>query len=159
MSFKLTKERAAQLPEIFARYPQKRAAMLPVLWLVHEQEGWIPPAAMEFVGETLDVKVGAVMEVVSFYTMFNREPIGKYHIQVCNNVCCRLRDADWLVDYLKEKLEIEVGDNTSDGKFKLSTVECLASCGTAPMMQINDDYYENLNADKVDKIIEELRNQ
>ena len=158
MKFTLDKKHEAKIPEILNRFPteNKRAAMLPMLWFVHEQEGWVSPEGMQFVADKLDLTLGDVQEVVTFYTMFNRKPIGKHHIQVCNNLCCRLRDADWLVDYLKEKLEINIGEDTKDGKFRLSTVECLASCGTAPMMQIDDDYFENLNADKVDVILARL---
>ncbi len=156
MNFQLTKDRAEQLPEIFSRYPIKKAAILPVLWLVQEQEGWVSEAACSYVSQLLDVSPAHVYDVVSFYTMFNRKKIGKHHLQICNNCCCRLRGADWLVDYVKRKLGINVGESTPDGKFHLSTVECLASCGTAPMMQIDNDYYENLTAEKVDGILEKL---
>lgn len=156
MNFKLSKDREAKIPEMLARFPAKRAAMLPLLWLVQEQEGWISPEAMTSVAKTLKVSDGDVLDAVSFYTMFNRTKIGRHHIQVCNNFCCRLRGADWLVDYVKQKLGITVGETTSDKKFHLSTVECLASCGTAPMMQIDNDYYENLTAEKVDAILERL---
>lgn len=159
MTFQLSKEREAKIPSILERFPadKKRAAVLPLLWLVQEQEGWVSKDAMHYVAAKVGIEPTAVYEVVSFYTMFNREKIGKHHIQVCNNACCRLRDADWLVGYLKEKLGVEVGQMTPDGKFQLSTVECLASCGTAPMMQINDDYYENLDAKKVDEILAKLK--
>ncbi|MBI4211834.1 MAG: NADH-quinone oxidoreductase subunit NuoE [Deltaproteobacteria bacterium] len=156
MKFQFTKEREAKLPNIFAKYPTKRAAMLPILWLVQEQEGWISEEAMQVVAAKLELAPGAVQEVVSFYTMFNRKPLGQHHIQVCNNFCCRLRGADWLVDYVKQKTGCKVGETSSDGRFHLSTVECLASCGTAPMMQINNDYYENLTPEKVDKILKDL---
>ncbi|PIR26314.1 MAG: NAD(P)H-dependent oxidoreductase subunit E [Deltaproteobacteria bacterium CG_4_10_14_0_2_um_filter_43_8] len=156
MSFTLNKKAEEKIPEILERFPEKRAAVLPLLWLVHDQEGWIPPEAMEYVGQKIGLNATAVCEVVSFYTMFNRKPIGKHHLQICNNLCCRLRNADWLVDYVQEKLGIKPGQSTPDGKFHLSTVECLASCGTAPMMQVGDDYHENLDAEKVDKLLEEL---
>ncbi|OGQ22895.1 MAG: hypothetical protein A3I05_08425 [Deltaproteobacteria bacterium RIFCSPLOWO2_02_FULL_44_10] len=157
MNFKFTKEREAQLPKILAKYPTKRAAILPVLWLVQEQEGWVSKEAMEYVANFLELSAGDVQEVVTFYTMFNRTPIGKHHIQICNSVCCRLREADWLVDYVKEKIGCNVGETSPCGNFHLSTVECLASCGTAPMMQVGNDYYENLTPQKVDKLLDELR--
>ena len=147
--FKLSKEREEKLAAIFKRYPTKQAAMLPLLWLIHEQEGWISDAAMHYVATQLDLAVGAVEETVSFYTMFNRKPIGRHHIQICNNLCCRLNGADWLVDYVKKKIGCGAGEDSADKKFHLSTVECLASCGTAPMMQIDNDYYENLTPEKV----------
>lgn len=156
MSFRLSPDREAKILEILRRYTEKRAAILPLLWLVQEQEGFVSDAAMEYVAGCLKITKADVYDVVSFYTMFNRQKIGRHHIQVCNNFCCRLRGADWLVGYLKTKLGIHVGESTPDGKFHLSTVECLASCGTAPMMQINNDYYENLTTEKVDGILEEL---
>ena len=152
MTFLLTKDREAKIPGILSKYPTQRAAILPLLWLVQEQEGWISEPAMEYVGQKLSLTPGDVKEVVSFYTMFQQKPIGKHHIQICNNLCCRLRSADWLVDYVKEKIGCNVGETSADGCFHLSTVECLASCGTAPMMQIGNDYYEHLTAEKVDHI-------
>lgn len=157
MGFSFTRERKEEADVILKRYPVKRAALLPVLWLVHEQEGYISDAAIEFVASYLDLTPAEVLGAVSFYTMFGRKPAGRHHIQVCTNVCCKLRGADWLLDYVKEKLGIEAGAATEDGKFYLSTVECLGSCGTAPMMQINNDYYENLNAEKVDRILTTLK--
>lgn len=156
MTFKFTPEREREARELVARYPKKRAALLPLLWLVQEQEGSVPSESLPVVAELAGITAAEVMEVASFYTMFDREPRGRHHIQVCAGVCCKLRGADWLTGYLKEKLNVDVGETTSDGKFHLSTVECLGSCGTSPMMQIGDDYYENLDAGKVDKIIEKL---
>lgn len=157
MEFSFTKERRAEAEDILKRYPTKRAAILPILWLVQEQEGYVSADAAKFVAEFLDITTTEVWGVVTFYTMFNRKPIGRHHIQICTNLCCRLKGADWLLAYVKEKLDINVGDTTPDKKFQLSTVECLGSCGTAPMMQIDNDYYENLDAEKVDKVIGGLK--
>lgn len=153
MSFTFTAERKRKTEEILSVYPEKRAALLPILWLVQEQEGWVPPSAAGPVAKLTGITEAEAMETASFYTMFIRKPIGKNHIQVCAGVCCRLSGSDWLVSYLKEKLGVGVGETTSDGEFHLSTVECLGSCGTAPMMQIGDDYYENLNSARVDEIL------
>ena len=98
-----------------------------------------------------------MLGVVTFYTMFAKKPAGRHHIQICTNLCCKLKGADWLLGYVKEKLGIDAGQTTADKKFHLSTVECLGSCGTAPMMQIDNDYYEELNAEKVDKIFSGLK--
>lgn len=155
-NFIFTDERNRKAKELVAAYPKKRAALLPLLWLAHEQEGWVPPVAEIYIANLIGITQSEVHEVVSFYTMFNRKKIGLHHIQICAGVCCKLRGSDWLVGYLKEKLEINVGESTPDGKFHLSTVECLGSCGTAPMMQIGDDYYESLDANKVDGIIKKL---
>lgn len=167
--FTLTSERKRKAEELLSAYPEKRAALLPILWLVQEQEGWVPPSAAGVVAELAGVAEAEVMEVASFYTMFIRKPacaakaatarlrpIGRNHIQVCAGVCCRLRGSDWLLGYLKEKLGVGVNETTQDGEFHLSTVECLGSCGTAPMMQVGDDYYENLNAAMVDEILAAL---
>jgi len=157
MAFEFSKERRAEAEEILKRYPVKRAALLPVLWLIHDEEGYISDDAVKFAAEYLEMSPAEVWGVVTFYTMFQRRPVGRHHIQVCTNLCCRLKGADWLLDYLKGKLNAEVGKTTKDGKFHLSTVECLGSCGTAPMMQIDNDYHENLDAEKVDKIISNLK--
>ncbi|MFH0799569.1 MAG: NAD(P)H-dependent oxidoreductase subunit E [Pseudomonadota bacterium] len=156
MQFVLTPERKRRADELVALYPKRRAALLPLLWLVQEQEGWVPPEAEVLVADLAGITPAEAHEVASFYTMFNRRQIGRHHIQVCAGVCCRLKGSDWLLGFLKEKLGVDAGETTPDGKFHLSTVECLGSCGTSPMMQIGDDYYENLDAGKVDGILEKL---
>ena len=153
MSFSLTRDRLNEANEILKRYPTKRAALLPVLWLVQEQEGYVPDDAVIYIAQLLDLAPAEVLGVVTFYTMFQKKPIGRHHIQVCTNMCCRLRGADMVLEHLKKRLGVDVGESTPDSKFHLSTVECLGSCGTAPMMQIDNDYYENLDAEKIDKII------
>jgi NADH-quinone oxidoreductase subunit E len=105
----------------------------------------------------LDLTPIQVYEVVTFYTLFNQKPVGKYHLQVCKTLSCALVGAGQLISHLENKLGIKVGETTEDGLFTLKTVECLASCGTSPMMQVNDAYYENLNGEKVDALLEELR--
>jgi len=157
MSFEFINENKKKFEETLKRYPQKKAALLPVLWLVQEQQGWISPESMEYLAKLLDVTPAFVYETATFYTMYNKKPIGKHHIQVCNSVCCCLRGSEETVNTLKKKLGIEVGESTPDGKFHLSTVECLGSCGTAPMMQIGNDYYEDLNEAKIAKILESLK--
>lgn len=153
MAFAFSKERRAEAEEIVKRYPLKRAALLPLLWLVQEQEGYVSDDAVKFLAGFLGISEADVLGVVTFYTMFAKKPAGRHHIQICTNLCCKLRGADWLLGYVKEKLGIDAGQTTADKKFHLSTVECLGSCGTAPMMQIDNDYYEELNAEKVDRII------
>lgn len=156
MAFKFTPENEKRFDEALKRYPQKRAALLPALWLVQEQQGWISTDSMEYLAKLLDLTPAAIYETATFYTMYNKMPIGRHHIQVCNSVCCSLRGSEQTVSYLKKKLGVEVGETTADGKFHLSTVECLGSCGTAPMMQINNDYYEDLTEEKIDQILKEL---
>lgn len=153
MVFQFSKENRLQAEGIVKRYPTRRAALLPILWLIQEQEGYVSDDAVKFVAEFLEISPADVWGVVTFYTMFQQKPIGKHHVQVCTNLCCKLRGADWLLEYVKRKLDVDVGQTTPDGKFHLTTVECLGSCGTAPMMQIDNDYYENLDGEKVNRII------
>lgn len=157
MSFVLDASRKKEAETLLRHYPTKRAALLPLLWLVHQQEGYISEAAINFICDFLNLKPAEVWGVVTFYTMFQRKPIGKHHIQVCTNLCCRLRGADMVLEHLKERLEIDVGETTKDGKFHLSTVECLGSCGTAPMMQIDNDYYEDLTERKINSILSSFK--
>lgn len=155
--FQFTKENLAKFDEYLKRYPEKRAVLLPALWLVQDQQGWISPDAMEYLAGLLDLSPAYIYETATFYTMYNKKPIGKNHIQVCNSVCCWLRGSEETVVQIQEKLGIKVGESTADGRFHLSCVECLGSCGTAPMMQINDDYYENLDEKKIGAILEKLK--
>jgi NADH-quinone oxidoreductase E subunit len=143
--------------ETVGRYPKKEAAMLPVLYLAQEEFGYLSPEAIEYVARLMGQSPAQVSGVVSFYTMLYMKPIGRYHIQVCRTLPCVLRGAERLTSFLEKALGIKVGQTTEDGRFTLSEVECLASCGTAPMMQINDDYYENLNDEKTAEILGSLK--
>lgn len=157
MNFEFTAENKKKFDEFLTRYPQRRAALLPALWLVQDQIGWISREAMEYLAPLLDLSPAFVYETATFYTLYNKKPVGKNHIQVCNSVCCWLRGSEQTVSILEKKLGVEVGESTPDGRFHLSRVECLGSCGTAPMMQINDDYYENLDEKKIAEILEQLK--
>lgn len=156
MDFKFSEENKKKLNDYINRYPFKQAALLPALWLAQEQFGWISNDIMRYVGDYLEIPYEQVYGVVQFYTMYNKRPIGKNHIQVCTNISCMLRGGYDVLDYISKKLDIKPGKTTSDNKFTLSEVECLGSCGTAPMMQVNDHYEENLNHERIDKIISEL---
>jgi NADH-quinone oxidoreductase E subunit len=145
-----------QVDEIVARYPEPKAAMLPVLWEVQHARGWIDGASEDWVAERLGVSSSHVHGVVTFYTMYKRKPSGKYHIQVCTTLSCMLRGCDDLVDHLQTRLKIKVGETTPDGRFSLVQVECLGSCGTAPMFQLNDDYHENLTLETADDLLDRL---
>ena len=158
MKLEFNPENKKKLEKILTRYPTRRAAILPVLWLAQEQFGTISPEVMEYVGTLLDLPPVKVYEVVTFYTMFNQKPVGKYHFQVCRTLSCELCGKEEIVEYLKKKLGIKVGETTPDGRFTLSEVECLGSCGTAPMMQVsNKDFYENLTVAKIDQILEKMK--
>lgn len=143
--------------QIVGRYPKKEAAMLPVLYLAQEEFGYVGAEAIEYVAALMEVPVARVFGVVTFYTMLNTKPIGRHHVQVCRTLPCALGGAERITAAIKGKLGIGVGETTADGRFTLSEVECLASCGTAPMMQVNDDYYENLDEKSVDEILDRLK--
>lgn len=143
--------------DIIARYPKKEAAMLPVLYLAQQEFGHIGSEAIDYIAKLMDQAPARVYGVVSFYTMFNMKPVGRHHIQVCRTLPCALRGAEKVTTLIKQKLGIEPGQTTPDQRFTLSEVECLASCGTAPMMQINDDYYENLTEGTISEILDSLK--
>lgn len=142
--------------EVIARYPRKEAALLPVLHLVQRETGWISPAEERFVAGVLGIKPMKVREVATFYTMILQKPLGKYHLQICSNLSCTLLGAGSLTEYLKEKLGIGPGETTPDGKFTLTTVECLGACEQAPCLMVNFDYHGNLDREKIDRILEGL---
>ncbi len=142
---------------IISLYPRKESSLLPLLHIAQREFGYISDEVEVYIAELLQIPPIHVREVVSFYTMFRKKPVGKYHIQVCRNISCSLLGSEGLIDYLKKHLGIDEGETTSDGLFTLSTVECLGSCGTAPVIQINDVYYENMSREKLGRLLEELR--
>lgn len=151
----------ALVQKIIKRYPEGRqkSALLPILHLAQaEFGGWLSPETMDYVASILDLKPIEVYEVASFYSMYNLRPVGKCLLEVCRTGPCGLRGADDIVEYLEDKLGIKDGETTADGMFTLKTVECLASCGTAPMMQVGQHYIENLTCEKLDGILENLHN-
>jgi NADH-quinone oxidoreductase subunit E len=157
MAVEFSPETLEKFQETVSRYPRKEAAMLPVLYLAQQEFGYLSAEAIEYVARLMGQSPAKVHGVVSFYTMYNMKPIGRHHIQVCRTLSCALAGAEKITDFIKNKLAIELGQTTADGRFTLSEVECLASCGTAPMMQINDDYYENLNEERVTEILDSLK--
>lgn len=157
MAMEFSPETLKKFQEIVSRYPKKEAALLPVLYLAQEEFGYLSQEAIEYVAKMMEVPPVRVYGVATFYTMFNKKPIGKYHLQVCRTLSCALVGAEKITASLKTKLGISLGETTPDGKFTLSEVECLASCGTGPMMQINDGYYENLTEEKAEEILKTLK--
>ena len=141
----------------FPKYPDKRSVLLPALWIVQEEAGYLSEPAMMDVADLLDITPVQVYDVATFYYMYNLKPVGKYHIQVCKTLSCGLVGANALIAYIQKRLEIHAGETTSDGLFSLKLVECLAACGSGPMMQINEDYYEHLTNQKVDNILDDLK--
>jgi len=154
MAFSLSPERERQVDEILTRYPERRAALLPVLWLCQRQHGWISPDVVDYVAARLELSTAIVKGVVTFYTMFFDEPVGENVVWVCRTLSCDLRGGKAIQEHLEKKLGCTAGHTSSDGKFTLLKAECLAACGQAPMVQINDHYYENLNVELLDRIID-----
>jgi NADH-quinone oxidoreductase subunit E len=154
MAFSLSPEREHQVDEILTRYPERRAALLPVLWLCQRQHGWISPDVVDYVAKRLDLSTATIKGVVTFYTMFFDEPVGENVVWVCRTLSCDLRGGKAIQDRLEQKLGCTAGHTSSDGKFTLLKAECLAACGQAPMVQINDYYYENLDVETLDRIID-----
>ncbi len=143
--------------QILSRYPVRRSALLPLLNLAQREDGYVSEPAMKEIARILRLTPSQVYEVVTFYTMLNLKPIGKFHIQVCKSLMCALVGSDTLVGWLQARLGIRPRETTPDRLFTLSTVECLASCGTGPMMQVNEEYYEQLTEEKVDRILADLK--
>lgn len=158
-SFEFDNENLSQAKKHIAKYPEGRqaSAVLPLLDLAQRQHNnWLPMAAIEYVSKMLSMPIMRVMEVATFYTMFNLSPVGKYHIQLCGTTPCWLRGAADIKDTCKKKLNIDLGETTKDGMFSLIEVECLGACANAPMIQINDDFYEDLDSKSMEKIIDNL---
>jgi NADH-quinone oxidoreductase subunit E len=159
---KFSDESMSLVQRMIKRYPEgkHKSALIPILHVAQaEFDGWLSAEVMDYVASILKIQPVEVYEVASFYSMFNLKPIGKCHIEVCRTSSCWLRGADELVDHLEKKLQIKVGETTPDGMFTLKTVECLGSCGTAPMMQVGADYYENLTFEKTDALLQRFRSE
>ena len=144
---------------ILSHYPEKRAAVIPVLTLAQREFGWISDEVAEYVGSLMGYPPSDMLAVASFYTMLHLRPAGKHHIDICKSVSCWLKGTYPCVDEIKRRLQVEAGKVTSDGKFSWNTTECLGSCGTAPAMQVGDRYYENLTPAVVGEILEKLANE
>jgi NADH-quinone oxidoreductase E subunit len=153
----LTDKSKEEIRRIQDEYPDPGSALLPALYLAQgDYGGWLPEEAIEAVAAVMGLTPARVGAVASFYTLFHRQPVGRHVIYVCTNVACSLLGAQHMLEHLGQKLGIQPGETTADGRFTLVEVECLGSCGTAPMMQVDDQYYENLTEAKIDQILAEL---
>jgi NADH-quinone oxidoreductase E subunit len=157
MSPEFTDKIKKHVEGIIARYPEKKAALLPVLHAAQREFGYISEDTENMIAGLLGIEPIEVREVVTFYTMYNRKPIGKYHIQICSNLTCSLLGGESLLEYLQTKLGVEPGGTTEDKKFTLSTVECLGACEEAPCMMVNFDYFGLLDEKKIDEILDQLK--
>jgi NADH-quinone oxidoreductase E subunit len=157
MAFKYTDENFQRLNKEIAKYPVKQPAVMAALWIAQEQNGFISNEVIEEVASLLEMHTDEVLGIVTFYTMYQQKPMGKNHIQVCTNVSCMLKGGYEIYNHIKDKLKIENMQVTDDMRFSIEEVECMGSCGTAPMFAINEDFYENLDFSKVDEILDNLR--
>jgi len=146
----------AEIDRHLAKYPVMRSAILPLMFIVQRERGYLDQPGVAYLAKRLKLRITDIWEVATFYSMIHIKPIGKYHIQICKTLSCKLLGSDRITQLCAEKLGIRVGETTADGRFSLSEVECLGSCGTAPMFQVNFDYHENLTPEKVDQILNSL---
>jgi NADH-quinone oxidoreductase E subunit len=146
----------AEIDRHLAKYPVKRSAILPLMFIVQRERGYLDPPGVQYLANRLQLRVTDIWEVATFYSMLQTKPTGRYHIQVCKTLSCKIMGEGKITEHVCNKLGIKPGETTPDGKFTVSLVECLGSCGTAPMFQLNFDYHENLTAEKVDEILDSL---
>jgi NADH-quinone oxidoreductase subunit E len=157
MALAFRPETEARFQKVLGRYPERQAALIPTLLLANRDFGYLSREAMEYVASRLGLTEATVLSAATFYTMLRKRPVGRHHIQVCVNVACYLRGADDLVEHLRNRLGIGPGETTPDGLFSIEGVQCLASCGTAPAIQLNDTYIEDVTTEKLDALLDELR--
>jgi NADH-quinone oxidoreductase subunit E len=151
-----TEEKFKHLASI---YPRKRSALIPMLLAAQKEHGYVKAEAIEYVGKYLDLDPSEVDSILSFYTLLRRRPVGKYHILICTNLACLLRGSDDIEACVKKKLGVGLGEVTPDGLFSAIEFECLGSCTTAPCLQVNGEFYENLDVPKTERLLDELRNK
>jgi NADH-quinone oxidoreductase E subunit len=152
----LSEDATHKLDHLRGTYPNVRSVLLPALYVAQEDQGALTPEVIREVAEYFSLSPGEVESVATFYTMYRERKLGKYLLQVCTNISCGLMGSAHILDRLSEKLGIKVGETTPDGKFTLLTVECLGACGSAPVMQVNEEFYENMTPEKIDTLLEEL---
>lgn len=155
--FQFDAERDAEFERLVKRYPTRESMILPALWLTQEQEGWISAEAIGYIADRIGTFASKVFEVATFYTMYNLHPVGEYHICVCRTLSCYLLGKQQIVDYLHQELGIKPGDVSKDGKFSLEEVECLGHCGTAPVVQVNGEFHEDMDVEKMKALLATLK--
>ncbi|MBK9313344.1 MAG: NADH-quinone oxidoreductase subunit NuoE [Acidobacteria bacterium] len=146
-----------KLDEIMTHYPVKRSAILPALYIAQDEHGYVTDDDIRYLAKRLDMRINEVEEVVTFYTMYSRKPIGKYKLQVCRTLSCMLMGAEQITEHISHRLGCGIGETTPDGKFTLQEVECLGYCDLAPVLQVNFDYHEKVTSESVDKVIDGLQ--
>jgi NADH-quinone oxidoreductase E subunit len=152
----ISEQARQRMRDLAARYPVARSAVMPALYVAQEEEGYITPEGLQAVAEAIGITVDDVESIATFYTMYHRRPPGKKVIKVCTSISCYLRNCDELVEHLEERLGIKRGETSADGNYTLLTAECLASCGTAPVLQVNGEFVENVTLERADALIDQL---
>ena len=155
--FTFDKKRDAEFERLVKRYPTRESMILPALWLTQDQEGWVSQEAIAYIADRIGTFASKVYEAATFYTMYNLHPMGKYHICVCRTLSCWLRGKQEIVDYLRDEVGVTPGNITEDGKFSLEEVECLGHCGTAPVVQINGEFYENMDVEQLKSLLATMK--
>ncbi|MCB1140902.1 MAG: NADH-quinone oxidoreductase subunit NuoE [Leptospiraceae bacterium] len=158
MTYKFSETSEKRFQKLQTMFPDKRSLILPVLYLVQKELGFVDKEKMQYIADRIGspIELAHVYGVATFYTLYNKKEVGKYHIQICENISCYVMGNDNITNHLCKKLNIQKGETTADKKFTVSGVQCLGACGYAPMMQINEKYYENLTLEEVDKILNSL---
>lgn len=159
MNIEFTTEELEQVKKHISKYPDSKAALMPVLWMAQKKWEWLSKDVLKYVAEVMELPAAHVEGVASFYTMYFKKPMGRYHIQVCTNVSCMLRKGTEIYKHVSEKLELGHNEASEDRLFSLEEVECMGACGGAPMIAINEDYYENVDIDKVDELIDNIKKE
>jgi len=157
MEIKFNKEELEQVEYHKSKYPTAQSALMPVLWMAQKKFGWLSKEVMEYIGDLLELSYSHVYGVATFYTMYFKKPMGKNHVQVCTNVACMLRNGDEIFDQVSDKLGISHNEATEDGVFSLEEVECMGACGGAPMIAINEDFFENVDINEVNNLLDKLK--
>jgi len=155
--FTLSPESAAKVEDLIARYPTKASALMPCIWVIMDEMGYVPEGGVDFLTAKLELTRARVHEVLSFYTMYRTEPQAEYTLQVCHNISCHIMGARPIIAHLEKRLGIRLGETTPDGKFALEGVECLGACGLGPCLQLGKHLYEHLTPEKTDDLLENLR--
>ncbi len=156
MEIVFSEDELGKIEEIKSRYPEQQAALMPVLWMAQKKFGWLSKEVMVYVAGLLGLSYAHVYGVATFYTMYFKKPMGRNHIQVCTNVSCMLGQGEMIFNHVSERLGIKNNEATEDGRYSLEEVECMGACGGAPMIAINEDYYENVTIGQVDSLIDSL---
>ncbi len=155
--FQYDQERDAEFERLVRRYPTRESMILPALWLTQEQEGWIPAEAIAYIADRIGTFASQVYEAATFYTMYYLHPMGRNHICICRTLSCYLRDKQEIVDFLRDEIGIGPGEVSDDGRFSLEEVECLGHCGTAPVVQVNGEFHENMDVEKLKSLLTGLK--